>query len=410
MNSDNNSNGTPQLRFPGFTGEWEEKKFKDITFPVGKKNKQNFPYERYSISNEVGFYPQSSQFEDGGGYLKDIDCRQYIIVPPKSFAYNPARINVGSIGYQNLGKDVIVSSLYEVFQAKEICDDIFLWHWFHSGYFHKMVVDVQEGGVRQYFFYEKLKECSIYLPSLAEQEKIAACLSEMDALIAAQWQKVEALKERKQGLMQQLFPRPGETTPRLRFPGFTGEWEEKEFGKLIQESKLSSKEENEDVLLTSAIDGMFLNSEKFSHQRGKSTIGYRKIKKGMLVLSAQNLHLGNANVNLRFDSGLVSPAYKVYTIVGCLPEFMAQWIKRDATKEFFLRATTQGASECRKNVVWEQLYKQTIPVPNNDAEQRIIADFLSQMDAQIVAQSQKLEVLQAHKRGLMQQMFPNPNK
>ncbi len=130
----------------------------------------------------------------------------------------------------------------------------------------------------------------------------------------------------------------------------------------------------------------------------------------MLILSAQNLHLGNANVNLRFDSGLVSPAYKVYTIVGCLPEFMAQWIKRDATKEFFLRATTQGASECRKNVVWEQLYKQTIPVPNNDAEQRIIADFLFQMDAQIVAQSQKLESLQAHKRGLMQQLFPNPNK
>ncbi len=203
----------PRLRFPGFTGEWIAKKFKDITFPVGKKNRQNLPYERYSISNELGFYPQSSQFEDGGGYLKDIDCRQYIIVPPKSFAYNPARINVGSIGYQNLGKDVIVSSLYEVFQANEECDDIFLWHWFHSSYFNRMVIDVQEGGVRQYFFYEKLKECSIYLPSLAEQKKIASFLSEVDSLIAAQGQKVEALKERKRGLMQQLFPQPGETTP-----------------------------------------------------------------------------------------------------------------------------------------------------------------------------------------------------
>lgn len=196
----------PRLRFPGFSGEWVEKKFKDITVPAGKKNRQNLPYERYSISNEVGFYPQSNQFEDGGGYLKDIDCRQYIIVPPKSFAYNPARINVGSIGYQDLGKEVIVSSLYEVFQTKTDCDDAFLWQWFHTDVFHKMVVNVQEGGVRQYFFYEKLKECAINMPSIPEQKKIANCLSAVDYTIQAETDKLEALKAHKKGLMQQLFP------------------------------------------------------------------------------------------------------------------------------------------------------------------------------------------------------------
>lgn len=199
---------TPDLRFPGFSGNWEKKKFKDITVPAGKKNRQNIPYERYSISNEDGFYPQSSQFEDGGGYLKDIDCRQYIIVPPKSFAYNPARINVGSIGYQDLGKDVIVSSLYEVFQTKDGIDDTFLWQWFHTDIFRRMVINVQEGGVRQYFFYEKLRECSINLPTLSEQKIIAACLEAEDQMIAAQEQKVESLKIHKKGLMQQLFPQP----------------------------------------------------------------------------------------------------------------------------------------------------------------------------------------------------------
>lgn len=199
---------TPALRFPGFSGNWEKKKFKDITVTAGKKNRQNIPYERYSISNEDGFYPQSSQFEDGGGYLKDIDCRQYIIVPPKSFAYNPARINVGSIGYQDLGKDVIVSSLYEVFQTKDGIDDAFLWQWFHTDIFRRMVINVQEGGVRQYFFYEKLRECSINLPTLSEQKIIAACLEAEDQMIAAQEQKVESLKIHKKGLMQQLFPQP----------------------------------------------------------------------------------------------------------------------------------------------------------------------------------------------------------
>lgn len=199
---------TPCLRFPGFEGEWEEKKFCEITFSAGKKNKQNLPYERYSISNESGFFPQNDLFEGGGGYLKDIDCSMYTIVSPKSFAYNPARINVGSIGYQNLDKDVIVSSLYEVFKTTDACDDAFLWQWFHSSAFHKMVFEVQEGGVRQYFFYNKLKECKIHLPSIHEQQMIAECLSALDEQIAAESAKVDALKDHKNGLMQQLFPQP----------------------------------------------------------------------------------------------------------------------------------------------------------------------------------------------------------
>lgn len=197
---------TPQIRFPGFSDDWVEKKFKDFTFSAGKKNKKNLPYERYSISNEFGFCPQSDQFEGGGGYLKDIDCSLYIIVSPKSFAYNPARINVGSMGYQDLGKDVIVSSLYEVFQTTGDCDDTFLWHWFHSNAFRKMVLDVQEGGVRQYFYYNKLQECSICLPSIAEQKKIAGVLSEVDRLLSAEKAKDDVLRTYKKGLMQKLFP------------------------------------------------------------------------------------------------------------------------------------------------------------------------------------------------------------
>lgn len=197
---------TPSLRFPGFTGKWEKKMFRDITAPAGKKNRQNLPYERYSISNEVGFYPQNNQFEDGGGYLKDIDCRQYIIVPPKSFAYNPARINVGSIGYQDLEKEVIVSSLYEVFKTTDACDDLFLWHWFHSHAFKTMVLNVQEGGVRQYFYYNKLQDCKISLPCLSEQKMIGYFLSSLDNMIVLEAAKAAALNEQKKGLMQQLFP------------------------------------------------------------------------------------------------------------------------------------------------------------------------------------------------------------
>ena len=118
---------------------------------------------------------------------------------------------------------------------------------------------------------------------------------------------------------------------------------------------------------------MFLNTELFGHQRGASNRGYKKIKYGTMVLSTQNLHLGNANVNLRFKHGMVSPAYKTYDITGCSIELLAHWIKSDAAKHFFYNATTVGASMCRRNVEWETLYEQPLFLPSPDEQDKIAA-------------------------------------
>ena len=93
--------------------------------------------------------------------------------------------------------------------------------------------------------------------------------------------------------------------PEIRFKGYTDEWEQRKFGSLLEETRNKTTVEDEDTLLSCAIDGMYLNSELFSHFRGSSNIGYLKIKKNDLILSAQNLHLGNCNVNLRFEHGIV---------------------------------------------------------------------------------------------------------
>ena len=102
----------------------------------------------------------------------------------------------------------------------------------------------------------------------------------------------------------------------------------------------------------------------FSHFRGTSNIGYLKIKKNDLILSAQNLHLGNANVNLLFEHGIISPAYKVYELNKCDQYFVQSWVKKDSTKDFFLNATTEGASQCRKNIDWCILNNQLIAIPS----------------------------------------------
>ena len=195
-----------------------------------------------------------------------------------------------------------------------------------------------------------------------------------------------------------------EKRPKLRFPGFDEPWHGKPFGDLIQEYSDRTQTEDEDTLLSAAIEGMFLNSELFGHQRGASNKGYKKIKYGTMVLSTQNLHLGNANVNLRFKNGMVSPAYKTYDITGCSIELLAHWIKSDAAKHFFYNATTVGASMCRRNVEWETLYEQPLFLPSTD-EQDKIASFLSFLTQRIDAQQKYVATLKKYKRGLLSNLF-----
>ena len=149
-----NGHSVPEIRFSGFTEDWEQRKFADFTWDAGKRNKEDLDLEPYAITNEHGFIRQRDAHDDFG-YMKDTDRKAYNIVQPNSFAYNPARINVGSIGYYKGVENVIVSSLYEVFQTDNYVNDRFLWHWLKSDEFPRWIEKLQEGSVRLYFYYDK---------------------------------------------------------------------------------------------------------------------------------------------------------------------------------------------------------------------------------------------------------------
>ena len=194
----------PEIRFKDFTDTWEQRELKNITYLSGEKNRDNLPYKSYSISNEHGFIPQDEQFENGGT-MKTADKRMYYIVSPNSFAYNPARINVGSIGYQNTGKNVIVSSLYEVFKTTDRVEDNFLWYWFKSDAFQNLILQYQEGGVRLYFYYDKLCMGALALPDIEEQKKIGRLFTHLDRLITLHQRKLDKLKQIKKSLLEKMF-------------------------------------------------------------------------------------------------------------------------------------------------------------------------------------------------------------
>ena len=194
----------PEIRFAGFTDPWEQRKFSDFVEASGIRNKDNLQLESYSVSNDRGFVPQDEQFENGGT-MRDADKTAYWIVEPGSFAYNPARINVGSIGYQSTRKNVIVSSLYEVFKTDHSCDDRFLWHWFKSSLFTKQIEMLQEGGVRLYFFFDKLQKSEIWMPNVDEQRIIGQQFDQLDSLITLHQRKLELLQNIKKSLLDKMF-------------------------------------------------------------------------------------------------------------------------------------------------------------------------------------------------------------
>ena len=172
---------------------WEQRKFEEFVRNVAKKNKDNLDLEPYAVTNDRGFIAQKDA-HDEFGYMSNVDRTAYNIVPPKSFAYNPARINVGSLGYYAGSENVIVSSLYEVFQTEEYIDDRFLWHWLKSEHFPKWIEKLQEGSVRLYFYFDKLIQCHLMIPSYEEQQQISAYLDSIDSLITLHQRKGDLYK------------------------------------------------------------------------------------------------------------------------------------------------------------------------------------------------------------------------
>ena len=297
----------------------------------------------------------------------------------------------------------LVSKEYPVFTARNEFNLAFVvTHLNSSTRFLEFCRQQKKGGTRTRLYFKTLCNYKMAFPCLEEQQKIADFLSTVDEVIIQSEAEVQNLEQQKKAAMQKIF------SQEVRFKREDGseypEWEAVSFGSLIKEYRHRTSVENEDVLLSSAINGMFLNTELFGHQRGKSNIGYLKIDYGTLILSAQNLHLGNANVNLRFEHGIISPAYKTYHITNCNVFFMAQWIKREETNQFFYDATTVGASQCRRNVDWNALYEQRILLPHIEEQQKI-ADFLSAYDEAISYAKQELEHWKQLKKGLLQQMF-----
>ena len=236
-------------------------------------------------------------------------------------------------------------------------------------------------------------------PSPAEQQKIAECLSSVDELIAAQARKVDALKTHKKGLMQQLFPREGETQPRLRFPEFqnAGEWEVKmlvdacrmQAGKFVAAADI--KEQNAgDFFPCYGGNGLRGFTATHTHDGVYPLIGRQGALCGNIKLASGRFHATEHAVVATPNQGV--DVVWLYYLLDLLN------LNRFAT------------GQAQPGLSVDVLEKVPVTIPNNESEQQRIATCLSSLDSLITAETQKLEALKTHKKGLMQQLFPSPEE
>lgn len=188
-------------RVKGFENEWRNTNFGEITEKISRRNKDLINAEVYSVTNSKGFVLQSDHFE---GKVAGEDLSNYKVIKKNEFAYNPARINVGSLAYfeDEIG---VISSLYVCFKTTEDVLDFYLLQYLQTEYVNSRINALGEGGVRIYLWYELFSKIKISLPSIEEQNAIAEILNTANQEVKQYQQKLEALKLQKKGLMQQLL-------------------------------------------------------------------------------------------------------------------------------------------------------------------------------------------------------------
>ena len=289
-------------------------------------------------------------------------------------------------------KGIAIGEMISVLETKQ--HPLFYTYYFR--YLYKQFAKVVEGQNVKNLYFAELEPIPIHRPSIPEQQKIAECLSSVEELMAAQSRKVDALKTHKKGLMQQLFPREGETQPPLRFPEFqnAGEWEPKtladacrmQAGKFVAAADIN--EQNAGKLFPCfGGNGLRGFTATYTHDGVYPLIGRQGALCGNVKLVSGRFHATEHAVVATPNEGV--EVVWLYYLLDLLN------LNRFAT------------GQAQPGLSVDVLEKVPVKIPKDESEQRRTAACLSSLDALIIAETQKLEALKTHKKGLMQQLFPS---
>ena len=407
----------PKLRFPEFRGAegWKPITLQEASTPVMERVGER-KLTPVSISAGIGFVPQAEKF---GRDISGNQYQLYTLVRDGDFVFNKGnslKFPQGCIYLLRGWGQVAAPNVFICFRLKEGYSNGFFQNCFEQNQHGRQLKRHITSGARSNGLLNISKEnffgVEIPTPRPAEQQKIAECLSSVDELMAAQARKVDALKTHNKGLMQQLFPREGETQPRLRFPEFqnAGEWEDKTLGDIVQVA-------SGQVAPTQPPYSGFpqIGSENIESNTGKlvnvKSAGEKGVISGNYIFDENDVLYSKIRPAL---NKAAAPDFKgicsadIYPIRpandGLLRSYLLYLLLSDKFLEHAIRSSDRGKIP---KINREDLLRYVDAIPKPPEQQRI-ASCLSNLDALIAAETQKLATLKTHKKGLMQQLFPSP--
>ena len=373
-NNEHKELNVPNLRFPEFEGEWEKCILGDITENFNLRNKDKIQYPMFSVTNDRGFVPQSEQFE--GRDMVGEDIKAYKIIHTNDFAYNPARINVGSIAMYTGEKPCMISSLYVCFKTTKEVNNEWLMQLLKTPKMNYYYNVNGEGGVRVYLFYPNFARIRMSIPKIEEQKKIAKLLNLIDERIATQNKIIDKLQSLIKGLRVSLMQIENGNIVHLG-----------EIAQIYQPQTISSTELTEDGFLVYGANGIIGKYKQYNHKTEQICITCRGNTCGMVnYTKPMSWITGNAMViNTDEHQNKVCKRYLYHYL-----------------SVYNFNSIISGSGQ--PQIVRTPLEKLKVPLPTF-LEQKQKATFLDKIQGKIEISNKTLNLYLQQKQYLLRQMF-----
>ncbi|WP_412921389.1 restriction endonuclease subunit S [Lactococcus raffinolactis] len=410
------SKKSPQLRFEGFTDDWEERKLGDIAplrggfaFKSSEFRNNGVPIVR--ISNIL------SSGEVGGNfvYYDEQDKDDKYILPDKSAVLAMSGATTGKVSILSKTNDYKVYQNQRVgyFQSVEGIDYGFISTIVRSELFMKQLESVQASGAQPNVSSKEIDSFEFVIPKVFyEQQKIGSFFKQLDHTIALHQRKLDLLKEQKKGYLQKMFPKNGAKVPELRFAGFADDWEQRKLGDLatsfeygLNASAKSFDGTHKYIRITDIDD----SSRKFNSQSltspdiDLSSADNHKLKNGDILFARTGASVGKSYIYADSDGLVYYAGFLIRARIksGVDSNFVFQHTLT-SSYENFIRVTSQRSGQPGVNAKEYSTFE--ISVPSYE-EQRKIGSFFKQLDDTITLHQRKLDLLKEQKKGLLQKMF-----
>ncbi|GIV26243.1 MAG: type I site-specific deoxyribonuclease specificity subunit [Bacteroidia bacterium] len=403
----------PRLRFPEFKndGKWEVKRLGEVFIKINKlvEEDNTASYKPVAVG-EKGLRLREEIFD------KDLtkNVGKYKVFPFYSVCFGLGSKSLAVAVNDIENSYYCVSNAYKIYKVKNQVNIKLLKYYIElvrNKWGKKILIQSSRQG--KSIDENILFDTAIPVPSLPEQQKIAACLSSLDDLITAERQKLELLKAHKKGLLQNLFPQEGETVPKLRFPEFKkdGEWEVKKLGEISENimygmnaAAVEFDGENKYIRITDIDE----NTRLFSPNPLTSPYGQLDdkylLKVGDILFARTGASVGKSYLHQKENGRFYFAGFLIrFTIKNAIPYFV---YLQTLTEQYQKWVSKTSMRSGQPGINAEQYKLFTIFIPPTIREQQKITACLLSLDDLITAQTQKIELLQQHKKGLLQGLFP----